>query len=52
MLQKNSDLTEVLYEMLVTKLKQDHFRLIVQSDEEDYESDEKAYEAMYNHGKK
>ena len=51
-LQENSDLTEVLCEMLVTKLKQDLFGLTVKSDEVDYDSVEKAHEEIDNHGKK
>ena len=50
-LQENSDVTEVLYETLVNKLKQDLFGLTVKSDEVDYDSIEKAYEAIDNHGK-
>ena len=37
-----------MYEMLVLELKQDLFMLIVESEDEDFESEEKAHEAMYN----
>ena len=50
-LQETSDLTEVLYETLVTKLKQYLSGLTVKSDEVDYDSVEKAHEAIDDHGK-
>ena len=52
MLQENSDLTEALHEILVTKLKQDIFRLTVKSDGVDHESTEKVHEAIGDHSKK
>ena len=43
-IQKNSTLTEFMHEMLVSHLKSDLFSWTVQSDDEDFESEEKAHE--------
>ena len=47
-IKENSALTEVLHEMLVSELKEDLIGLTIRSDDEDYERDEKAYEAIEN----
>ena len=41
MLQENSALTEVMCKMLVLELKQDRFMLTVESEDEDFESEER-----------
>ena len=46
--QENSTLIEVMHEKLFSELKNDLFNLIVKSDEEKYESDEKACLAIDN----
>ena len=47
-LQENSAFTEVLYGILVADLKEELVSVIIRNDEEEYESDEKACEAMEN----
>ena len=50
-IQENSALMEVMYEMLVSDLKSDFLSLTVQSDDEDFESEEKVHEGIDNHPK-